>query len=321
MSRDVFVSYCSEDHAVATSLCCFLEQHGVQCWIAPRDIAPGQAFDEAIIDAIDGTQALIVVLSDQANRSPFVKNEVNRAFAKGRAIFTVRTESVLPGKGLELYLARHHWTDGFPPPIEQRLDRLTNAILALLGRGPVAATAVEALQSALPAEADLQAPPAQKAQSRVDSPAVTPASPASKAASVTRFAAEVTLATGDVLAPCEVFDHNPGPIGSGWDEKRVALCRSIEEAAQFKLMGDAATVNYADILRVDVLAMSADEQRRLHNMANSYYREKIIKCNLTMRNGTTKTEVFLLPNYLQYVFEYETHHVRAGQLRSIHFCS
>jgi hypothetical protein len=134
MSKDVFLSYCSRDESFADAACAFLENRGVTCWIAPRDVSPGAVFDEAIIDAIESTQALVLILSGSANDSPFVKNEVNRAFAKGKAIFTFRIEEVTPGKALEFYLARHHWTDGFPPPLEERFNRLANAILALLGK-------------------------------------------------------------------------------------------------------------------------------------------------------------------------------------------
>jgi TIR domain len=123
MSKDVFISYSSGDKVIADDICDSLERCGVACWVAPRDIPPGAAFDEAILDAIEETSAFVLILSAGANVSPFVKNEVNRAFAKGKAIFT-----------LEFYLASHHWTDGFPPPLGEKVDRMAAAILALLDK-------------------------------------------------------------------------------------------------------------------------------------------------------------------------------------------
>ena len=38
MPRDVFVSHASEDHALAEQVCALLEQRGLKCWIAPRDV-------------------------------------------------------------------------------------------------------------------------------------------------------------------------------------------------------------------------------------------------------------------------------------------
>lgn len=151
MPTDVFISYSKPDRAVADDVCALLERRGIACWIAPRDVAPGLVFDEAILDAIDGAHSIVVVLSRNANQSQFVKNEVNRAFSKGKAIFTLRIEDITPSKGLELYLARHQWTDGFPPPLEERLDRLANAILALQGRPSAGeASALSHGQSVLP---------------------------------------------------------------------------------------------------------------------------------------------------------------------------
>jgi hypothetical protein len=123
------------------TICRFLEAQGLRCWIAPRDVLPGAEWDEAILTAIEASQIFLLLLSSAANLSPFVKNEVNRAFANRKTILTYRTEDVLPSRSLEFYLARHHWTDGFPPPVESATTRLASAILALLGRAPAAVTA------------------------------------------------------------------------------------------------------------------------------------------------------------------------------------
>jgi len=135
MPKDVFISYSSEDKIVADAICQALEQRGMSCWIAPRDISPGAVFDEAILDAIDDASVFLLILSSQANTSPFVKNEVNRAFAKGKAIFTLRIEDVMPAKSLEFYLSRHQWTDAFPPPLEDKIGRMTDAVRALVDGG------------------------------------------------------------------------------------------------------------------------------------------------------------------------------------------
>ena len=46
---------------------------------------------------------------------------------------------IVPSRSLTLYLARPQWTDGFPPPLDEKADRLAASILALLGRLPPAA--------------------------------------------------------------------------------------------------------------------------------------------------------------------------------------
>ncbi len=100
--------------------------------MAPRDVGAGSVWDEAILDAIERSRVFLLILSNHANQSQFVKNEVNRAFSQSKPIVTFRLEDVMPGRSLELYLARHHWTDAFPPPLGARVDRLASSITALL---------------------------------------------------------------------------------------------------------------------------------------------------------------------------------------------
>ena len=123
----------------------------MRCWIAPRDVAAGKVWDEAILDAIEGASAFLLILSSSANGSHFVKNEVNRAFSLGKPIVTFRVEDVTPGRSLDLYLARHHWTDGFPPPLEPRVAQLAAAVSGLLGVGILAGASGTAVATGAPA--------------------------------------------------------------------------------------------------------------------------------------------------------------------------
>jgi serine/threonine-protein kinase len=129
----LFISYASDDQAVALEACALLEAQGIRCWIAPRDVSPGAQWDEAIVDAITSAGAFLLILTTSANGSPYVKNEVNHAFAAKKPIFTFRVEDVQPSKSLGFYLARNHWTDGFPAPIEPKLARLAAAVTTVLG--------------------------------------------------------------------------------------------------------------------------------------------------------------------------------------------
>ena len=52
MTATIFVSYASEDHTVARTICEALENRGFSCWIASRDIQPGENFQVAIVRAI-----------------------------------------------------------------------------------------------------------------------------------------------------------------------------------------------------------------------------------------------------------------------------
>ena len=50
--HDVFVSYSSKNKNYADAIVADLEQHGVKCWYAPRDILPGETWIGAINAAL-----------------------------------------------------------------------------------------------------------------------------------------------------------------------------------------------------------------------------------------------------------------------------
>jgi hypothetical protein len=52
MAHDVFISHSSVNKKAADAICHALEQNGVKCWIAPRDIPPGANYGGEIIKGI-----------------------------------------------------------------------------------------------------------------------------------------------------------------------------------------------------------------------------------------------------------------------------
>jgi len=118
MEYDVFISYSHPDKAAADAACATLEQAGIRCWIAPRDIVPGMDWGESIVTATTGAKVLVLIFSQHANESPQIKREVERAVAKGLPIIPVRIEDTVPSKALEYFISAPHWLDAFTPPLE-----------------------------------------------------------------------------------------------------------------------------------------------------------------------------------------------------------
>jgi hypothetical protein len=71
-SSDVFVSYASQDAAVATSVVAHVEGQRNRCWMAPRDVQPGTVYADAIVRAINEAKAMVLVLSASAMDSAHV---------------------------------------------------------------------------------------------------------------------------------------------------------------------------------------------------------------------------------------------------------
>jgi TolB-like protein/Flp pilus assembly protein TadD len=126
--RDVFVSYASQDSAIAKALCESLERHGVQCWISPRDVTPGALYADQILRAINGTKILVLVLSQSAIASAHVGKEIERASSKRRPIIALRTDTAPLTPALEYFLSESQWVDLTTGGPEAAFGKLVEAV-------------------------------------------------------------------------------------------------------------------------------------------------------------------------------------------------
>jgi len=131
-ARDAFLSYASADRAVADALCAGLEGRGIRCWIAPRDVAPGALYADAIVRALNGTRALVLVLSEHSVASPHVGKEIERAASKRRPIITLRLDAAPLTHALEYFLSESQWVDADRLGLEAAIDQIGAALGAIL---------------------------------------------------------------------------------------------------------------------------------------------------------------------------------------------
>jgi TolB-like protein/TPR repeat protein len=123
-----FISYASQDAAVANSLVEALEQQGVRCWIAPRDVIPGSLYADGIVRAINGANVLVLVLSAHAVRSAHVGKEIERASSKRRPIIAIRTDSGQLTPAFEYFLSESQWIDLGPGGTDAAAAKLVEAV-------------------------------------------------------------------------------------------------------------------------------------------------------------------------------------------------
>jgi hypothetical protein len=141
MAKVAFISHASEDAAIAATISDYLENNGVSCWIAPRDLTPGREYSSEIVDGIESSAVFVLILSENANESIYVKREVERAVSKGKPVFPIRVREVMPSRSLELFISSAHWIDAWKPPMEKYLERLTQSISAAAAVYPAGAPA------------------------------------------------------------------------------------------------------------------------------------------------------------------------------------
>ena len=106
MVHDIFISYVNEDKSVADTICAQLEGNDLQCWIAPRNIAPGEKYAPAIIRAIDESKIVVIVFSHNADQSAHIRPEIERAFNQGKTIIPFRIENVEPSDEIQYFIGR-----------------------------------------------------------------------------------------------------------------------------------------------------------------------------------------------------------------------
>jgi hypothetical protein len=132
MAHDVFISYSSKDKPAADATCAKLEARQIRCWMAPRDITPGDDWSSSIVDAINGARAMVLVFSANANSSQQIKREVERAVHKGIPIIPLRIENVVPEKSLEYFISTPHWLDAYTEPLDHHLNYLADVLRHIL---------------------------------------------------------------------------------------------------------------------------------------------------------------------------------------------
>lgn len=107
---DFFISYSTKDIA-SLRLCNSLENAGVSCWIAPRNIRPGTPYAKAIMQGIEESDTFIVCISTNSIISEDVLNEIDNAHRLKKTIIPVFIEPTHLNQELSYYLNRKQWVN------------------------------------------------------------------------------------------------------------------------------------------------------------------------------------------------------------------
>jgi hypothetical protein len=123
-----FISHAKADAKKAQEIAASLEERGLKCWIAPRDVTAGRTYGDEIIRGIESARAFVLVLSKGSNGSAFVAREVERAVSKQKPIFVIRLANIEPAPALELFISGTQWIDAFPGKLAPYIGRLANLL-------------------------------------------------------------------------------------------------------------------------------------------------------------------------------------------------
>ncbi|MCO4792797.1 MAG: TIR domain-containing protein [Bacteriovoracaceae bacterium] len=112
----VFLSYSSKDFDIAKKVLEYLENNGIECWMAPRNITPGEHYASAILEAIKTSKVFFLLFSPYSDSSEQCLKEVDRAVNARLPIVPFRIVDHVPTEAMEYYLCNTHWLDAFAKP-------------------------------------------------------------------------------------------------------------------------------------------------------------------------------------------------------------
>ncbi|MEO8049022.1 MAG: SUMF1/EgtB/PvdO family nonheme iron enzyme [Acidobacteriota bacterium] len=132
MDHQVFISYSSQDKELADRVCAALENTGVSCWIAPRDIEAGAGYPNAILLAIKSVKSVVVLLTSVALASPHILSEIGHAFNAKKPMLPVRLSSSDLPPDFDYFLSTQQWLDASGGFTDETLKRVIDAVSGTL---------------------------------------------------------------------------------------------------------------------------------------------------------------------------------------------
>lgn len=109
----IFISYGSYDKDIAEGLCDFLESSNIKCWISPRDVSSNN-YSEEMANAIRSTRIFILITSEYAYKSAYIRRELEEAFINNKPIIAYKTDNSLPEDAWMYFLRNAKWIDAYP---------------------------------------------------------------------------------------------------------------------------------------------------------------------------------------------------------------
>jgi hypothetical protein len=127
MAHDVFISYSSQDKAVAEAVCAILERRGIRCWIAPRDVPAGRFSGNK--DAISRSRFMLLLVSAASNKSEHCINDVHTAFDHNVRVIPLVIDKTSVSEDMEFYLSKSRFLKTPAEFNEKNLKMLTDEII------------------------------------------------------------------------------------------------------------------------------------------------------------------------------------------------
>lgn len=132
MKKNVFISYSSKESTTAYMIRDVLEKNGIRCWMAPESIAPGSNYMIEIPRGIGECDVFLLLLSDNAQASNWVINELEKAVSIGKVIIPFMISKCAITEPFAFALARAQRLDAYQS-MSDNLEKLVKQIKRIMG--------------------------------------------------------------------------------------------------------------------------------------------------------------------------------------------
>lgn len=132
--RDVFICHrtAAPDQDIADAICTRLEERGLRCWIAPRNILAGsQNYERDILNGVKNSRVFLLVSSFKSLYSEDCETELKAAVLDGKALYSYRIDDTPYDGAFERALASVQWLDASDDPYAH-LEQLVIDIKGIL---------------------------------------------------------------------------------------------------------------------------------------------------------------------------------------------
>lgn len=134
--RDVFICYrtAEPDRDIADAICTRLEERGLRCWIAPRNILAGsQNYERDILKGVENSRLFLLVSSFKSIYSEDCEMELKAAVLDGKALYSYRIDDTPYDGAFEKALSGVQWMDASDDPYAH-LEQLVIDVKGILAR-------------------------------------------------------------------------------------------------------------------------------------------------------------------------------------------
>ena len=133
MQKKVFICHSSQDKEIADIICSSLENAGIGCWIAPRDIPYGSDWAGTITDAIKASRVFVFLLTKNSNNSHQCPKEINIADNSNIPMICITGDNVVPNSTLEYYFSSKQQAIMIDvSQIKMRMEQIIDSINGIL---------------------------------------------------------------------------------------------------------------------------------------------------------------------------------------------